>query len=63
MSSKLLRYNITLAILQSFKIRSFFCEKWLLFHDLAGFIDIKMYASIHFMSISPLDIKISYTAV
>ena len=45
------------------QIRSFFYEKWLLFHDLAGFIDIKMYASIHFMSISPLDIKISYTAV
>ena len=50
-------------ILKTFIIRSFFCEKWLLFHDLAGFIDIKMYASIHFMSISPLDIKISYTAV
>lgn len=37
--------------MKSFKIRTFFNEKWQLFHGLAGSIDIKIYASIHFMSI------------
>jgi len=41
--------------MKSFKIRAFFFEKWLLFHDLAVPIDIKMYAGIHFMSICPFD--------
>ena len=41
----------TLEILKTFEIRSFFKEKRLLSHVLAGPIVIKMYASIHFMTI------------
>ena len=33
--------------MKSFKIRSFFYEKWLLFHNLTGAIDIKSDTSVH----------------
>ena len=45
---------------KTFGIRSFFYEKWLLPHVLAGPIDTRSYASIRFVSICPLTHTISF---